>query len=66
MTITVNGESRDVADGLALGDLIAQLGVRREGVAVARNDDVVPRTALDATLLHPGDSVEIISAVAGG
>lgn len=66
MTISVNGQAREFADGTSLGVLLAELGVNREGIAVARNDDVVPRSALDATPLRDGDSVEIIVAVAGG
>jgi len=40
--------------------------VRREGIAVAVNDDIVPRARIDAFPLHDGDTVEIIVAVAGG
>jgi sulfur carrier protein len=66
MTVSVNGEPREIADGTMLGELIAFLGVRREGMAVARNDDVVARSAVDATPLREGDAIEIIAAVAGG
>ncbi|MFN2461832.1 MAG: sulfur carrier protein ThiS [Candidatus Velthaea sp.] len=66
MTITLNGERRDVAAGTTLGALIAAVGVRRDGIAVARNEDVVPRATIDATPLADGDAVEIIAAVAGG
>jgi sulfur carrier protein len=66
MTVTVNGNARELTDGMTLGDLIAQLGLRREGIAVARNDDVVARGSVDATVLRDGDAVEIIAAVAGG
>ncbi|GAC1411946.1 MAG: sulfur carrier protein ThiS [Candidatus Velthaea sp.] len=66
MTITLNGEARELAPGTTLGALITELGVRREGIAVARNDDVVPRAAVESTPLADGDSIEIIVAVAGG
>jgi thiamine biosynthesis protein ThiS len=66
MTVSVNGAPREVGAGTTLGDLIAALGVRREGIAVARNDDVVARSAIDATPLADGDTIEIIAAVAGG
>jgi sulfur carrier protein len=66
MTIRVNGQWRDIPEGLTVGDLIAELGVAREGIAVARNDDVVARREIDATALHAGDTIEIIAAVAGG
>jgi sulfur carrier protein len=66
MTVKVNGEAREISEGTTLGDLIAALGVRREGIAVARNDDVVARSVFDATALSNGDTIEIIAAVAGG
>lgn len=66
MNVSVNGVERELADGTTLGELIAKLGVRREGIAVARNDDVVARASIDATPLSNGDTIEIIAAVAGG
>jgi sulfur carrier protein len=66
MNVTVNGAAHEVDAGTTLGELIARLGVRREGIAVARNDDVVVRGAVDATPLREGDTIEIIAAVAGG
>jgi sulfur carrier protein len=49
-----------------LDALLAELGVRRDGSAVALNDDVVPRARYAATALQEGDRLEIIVAVAGG
>jgi sulfur carrier protein len=66
VTIQVNGESRDVADGATLDSLLDAIGVRRDGTAVALNDDVVPRARHGATALREGDRLEIIVAVAGG
>jgi len=66
MIVSVNGVAHEIDAGTTLGDLIARLGVRRDGIAVARNDDVVARGAIDATLLGEGDAIEIIAAVAGG
>jgi sulfur carrier protein len=66
VTIQVNGEARDVADGATLDSLLEAIGLRRDGTAVALNDDVVPRTRHAATALRDGDRLEIIVAVAGG
>jgi thiamine biosynthesis protein ThiS len=66
VTVNVNGVAREIEAGTTLGQLIAALGVRREGIAVARNDDVVSRSAIDATPLCEGDAIEVIAAVAGG
>jgi sulfur carrier protein len=66
VTITVNGEQREMQEGATLDSLLQTLGVRRDGTAVALNDDVVPRTRHAATVLRGGDRLEIIVAVAGG
>jgi sulfur carrier protein len=66
MTVSINGAAREIDEGTTLGELITALGVRRDGIAVARNDDVVGRGAIDATPLADGDTIEIIAAVAGG
>ena len=66
MTIMVNGEERELSDGASLDSLLEALGVRRDGTAVALNDDVVPRARHAATVLRGGDRLEIIVAVAGG
>jgi sulfur carrier protein len=66
VTITVNGEAQQIAEGATLGALLDTLGVRRDGAAVALNDDVVPRAHHGSTALRDGDRLEIIVAVAGG
>jgi thiamine biosynthesis protein ThiS len=66
VTITVNGEPRVLDDGTTVGALLDALDVRRDGTAVALNDDVVPRGSHGATPLREGDRLEIIVAVAGG
>jgi sulfur carrier protein len=66
VTIQVNGEPRAVADDATLDSLLEAIGARRDGTAVALNDDVVPRARHGATALREGDRLEIIVAVAGG
>jgi sulfur carrier protein len=66
MKILVNGDESSVADGATVAELVDGLAGRRGGVAVAVNEDVVPRTAWEATALKPGDRVEILTAVQGG
>jgi sulfur carrier protein len=43
-----------------------QRGTGQDGVAVAVNDEVVPRRAWSATALADGDRVEVLTAVQGG
>jgi sulfur carrier protein len=66
--IVVNGESREVAEGLGLVDLLRlmELPPEQRGIAVARNGDVVLRASWPETTLMAGDRLEILHAVQGG
>lgn len=68
MNIVVNGDARDVVDGATVAELVAQLGrdPSRPGVAVAVDEEVVPRRAWEQRRLHNGDRVEVVAAVQGG
>jgi sulfur carrier protein len=65
VTIVVNGEATQVPDGCTVADLVSKVA-SGPGVAVARNDDVVPRSAWACAILADGDQVEILTAVQGG
>ncbi|HEX6196923.1 MAG TPA: sulfur carrier protein ThiS [Jiangellaceae bacterium] len=66
MNITVNGTPTDWAADAKLADVVASVTGSTTGVAVAVNDDVVPRGAWPTTALRPGDRVEVLTAVQGG
>ncbi|MGW7056378.1 sulfur carrier protein ThiS [Streptomyces sp. NPDC054887] len=66
MTVSVNGETREVAAGTTLGALVATLTSASSGVAAALNETVVPRGRWDSTALGDGDRVEVLTAVQGG
>ncbi len=62
----VNGAPRELPDEVTVAALLQLLGSGLRGVAVARNDRVVPRAQYATQRLHDGDRIEIIEAVAGG
>jgi thiamine biosynthesis protein ThiS len=66
MTITVNGESREVPEGLTVTGLLKELGFPGDRVAVERNLDILPREKWAATPIAPGDRFEIVHFVGGG
>ncbi|MER5871727.1 sulfur carrier protein ThiS [Streptomyces sp. NPDC002044] len=66
MTISVNGEPREVAAGTTLDAVVAILTAAPSGVAAALNETVVPRGQWRATRVGDGDRVEILTAVQGG
>jgi thiamine biosynthesis protein ThiS len=66
LQIELNGEQREVPDGLNVPGLLAHLGVNPARVAIERNLEILPRSAWEATLLAPGDRFEIVHFVGGG
>ncbi|MEL7207048.1 MAG: sulfur carrier protein ThiS [Actinomycetota bacterium] len=64
--LTVNGEERSVDDGTTVAQLLEVLGAGPRGIAVARNEDVVPRSRWSDAVIEPGDRVEILDAAQGG
>lgn len=66
MTIQLNGQPREIADGANVLQLLAELGVTQPHVAVELNLEVVPRAQHAATSLHEGDRLEVVTLVGGG
>ena len=66
MTLTVNGEPKNVPEGLTLAQLVRELGLERNPIAVELNRQVVPRDRLGETRLAQGDRLEIVTLVGGG
>lgn len=66
MTITVNGQSRDVPDGATVADLLIEMNLPAARVAVERNKQLVRRAQHADTPLAGGDELEIVTLVGGG
>ena len=66
MTVTINGERREVPDGIAVAALLEHLGMPRERVAIERNLNILPRAEWNETAVQPGDNFEIVHFVGGG
>jgi len=65
MNIKVNGEARDVADGITLRQLVQQFNLVPEKVAIELNRRLVRSDRYDQAL-KDGDEVEIVTFVGGG
>ncbi len=66
MKIVLNGEQREVEDGVTLAALLVQLQLEPRNVAIEVNMDLVPRTHHAECALSEGDRVEIVTLVGGG
>ena len=66
MQIRVNGERRELRDESRLSDLLKELSLAPERVAVELNHQVVRRNEWPNTILNEGDRLEIVHFVGGG
>jgi thiamine biosynthesis protein ThiS len=66
VTITINGERREIPDGLNVAALLDHLGMAQNRVAIERNRDILPRASWGETRVSAGDSFEIVQFVGGG
>ncbi len=66
MTLTINGEERAFESISTLGELISQLGMKSDRVAVELNRELVRRDRWTNTPLTDGDELEIVHFVGGG
>ena len=66
MQLKINGEQKEFAGVSSLADLVGQLAMKADRVAIELNRDIVPRASWDATTLKDGDELEIVHFVGGG
>ena len=66
MRVQLNGETKELAEGLSLEELLAQLNLAPERLAVELNREVVRRADWPRVKLSEGDRVEIVHFVGGG
>lgn len=66
MRIQLNGEPREIADGMTIRGLLDTLDLGNGPVAVERNAVIIPRAEHASTLLSEHDSLEIVQFVGGG
>jgi thiamine biosynthesis protein ThiS len=66
MKIKINGEEKEIADGLSINSLLESLQIRPGRVVVERNRDIVPRESFTVAVLADGDVLEIVHFVGGG
>ena len=66
MQIILNGEPRQVSEGLTVAELVLELGGDPRGIAIERNLEIVPKAEHGTTIIMPNDSLEVVQFVGGG
>jgi thiamine biosynthesis protein ThiS len=64
--ISVNGERRQVGEGMTVLLLLRALSLPETRVAVERNRSLVRKAEFADTVLGEGDRIEIVTFVGGG
>ncbi len=64
--IILNGEALRTAAGATVAQLLRELNLQPQRVAVEVNQELAPRTRHDSFVLRPGDRVEVVTLVGGG
>lgn len=63
--IQLNGEKRQLASTLLM-DLIAELNLSQQAIAVAVNRQIIPRSRWAEHQLQVDDKVDVVRAIGGG
>lgn len=69
MYFVLNGQTREfeqLAPGAKLQDLIVELGLKGDRVAIEHNGNIISRAEWAETRLVEGDRLEIVHFVGGG
>jgi len=66
MIVKINGDPREVPDGLTVTALLAFLEMRNDRVAIEHNLNILARALWNETQVQPNDNFEIVHFVGGG
>lgn len=67
MLVSVNNQSVTLSVTCTLSELLQQIGLPgRQGLAIAINHHIIPKTTWDSYALNENDQVTIIHATQGG
>jgi len=64
--VSVNGEMKELKQGLNISQMITALDYKQKGFAVAVNTTFVSIKAYEETIINDGDTVDILAPVQGG
>lgn len=66
LNLRINGEDHEVVENTSLQQLVTQLNLTPERIAIELNQKVVRRADWATTLLNEDDRIEIVHFVGGG
>ena len=64
--VSVNGEIKELQEGLNVSQMIEALHYKTKGFAVAINTTFVSIKSYEETIINNGDTIDILAPVQGG
>jgi len=64
--VSVNGEIKDLTEGINISQMIKELEYKTKGFAVAINTTFVSIKMYEKTIINNGDTIDILAPVQGG
>jgi sulfur carrier protein len=64
--VSINGEIKELKDGLNICQMIEELNYKQKGFAVAVNTTFVSIKKYEETIIKDGDTIDILAPVQGG
>ena len=64
--ITLNGENYFTKENQSISDLVKELNLDLEKIAIERNLEIISNNNFDSTLIEESDKIEIVSFIGGG
>ncbi len=66
MKIFLNGQEKEIKEGLSLLSLIEELDLDVNKIALEKDLEIIERSRFDKTLINEGSRIEIIHFIGGG
>jgi thiamine biosynthesis protein ThiS len=66
MIVTINGDQKEIPEGLTVAALLSHLEMSVDRVAIERNLEILPRARWAETQVSANDNFEIVHFVGGG
>ena len=66
MNVVINGERSIISENLTVSEVLSELNLNSDFIAVAINQSVVPRSQFCEHKISEGDDIEILSPMSGG
>jgi thiamine biosynthesis protein ThiS len=66
ITVSINGEEKQVKAGRPLGDFLREQEYNMRVNVIGLNDVIIPKSKIDLTQLKDGDVIDVLNLVNGG